>query len=232
MTISFNCKNVKKDISIKEEIKLKQEKKETSYTERKQSLSTIDTLPIGLSEIMNEDFQIHLDNEEDYKKYKSIFDYYDLLYKKKSIKLDEEFHNLSYAPKKTSILDRDKHPLLGDEENEKKLKVYSFKTIKKLPKIGDLQILILSGKTPYNEYNKINRMDLVILNKELKIINEFNLYYTYASEISTKQKFFLIDQDYNIHIRYYFEKEGKSPYFSDTEKYMITNKGNILDLKN
>ncbi|WP_055446359.1 hypothetical protein [Lacinutrix mariniflava] len=220
VVLCFACKSNTSDISKIENPKLEIKKPTDSITR---------TLPIGISKLMDKDFKLDTNDDEGSKEYKSIFDFYDTLLKSDSTKLYNKYSTLSYIPDKSFIQEKDKHPLLGDEENQTDLKTKPFNIVKILPKSGDFNVVIVSGTTPYNEYHSINRMELLTLNNELEIIDEFNIYYAYASEISTKQKFFFIDKSYNIFIRYYFEKEEKPSYFSEVKKYKLSPNGKIIN---
>ncbi|WP_299219232.1 hypothetical protein [uncultured Aquimarina sp.] len=111
-----------------------------------------------------------------------------------------------------------------------------FKLVKEIPYSRNKTILIFEGKSSNLDYdgNMIftNRKDIVVLDKNLNIMDATNIYYDYSDGIYAKTKLFFIDNDYTISIRYYSENEEGQAIFSGIEKYKITEEGKIVGIPN
>lgn len=179
----------------------------------------IDSLPIG-SDFFFKDL---IDKE---KEQKTFFEYYDV-------------NNSNFKRIKTNQYSSFYKPTKADTFNEEdsfalqSISDYSFfDLVKVLPKKNNFYIMIFGGESIINDYDgnvfSVDRKDLVVIDENHKIISEMNLYYDYSNGIFARMKSFFIDKEGVIYIKYYFEDEEGSSKFSNVEKYMINDKGEIL----
>ena len=85
-----------------------------------------------------------------------------------------------------------------------------------------------------NGYSLVNNIDLVIKDSNDKIINSLNISHIYYPEDRDNtfylgtSKYFYIDKDYIIHLKYFRDNEDVEPTLIGYIKYKIMNNGDII----
>ncbi|OEK09819.1 hypothetical protein A8C32_09925 [Flavivirga aquatica] len=163
---------------------------------------------------------------------KKVFHYYDSINKVENFNLKQiktSKYGSFYKPNEADNLNED------DRFALQSINEYSFFDLVKMFNLeNDFKAMIFKGGSSVYDYDGnvvlIDRKDLVVINKNEEIISEMNLYYDFSDGITAKTKFFYIDKNYNIYIKYYYEGEEKSR-FSNIEKYKILVNGVISKQK-
>jgi len=111
-----------------------------------------------------------------------------------------------------------------------------YSLTKRLPDIGENNIFIMNSNKKNGEFLNIsNCIDLVVYNREKGIINNLNLafslsatdqrYYNFFGDI---HKYFYIDSDYTIHIKYFAVNNDSNSSLLVYAKYKIQEDGIIV----
>lgn len=224
----LGCKNIKKQESLISEGTKSQVKLDSVYkNDYVVQDSLISKLPIGN--------QLLLLNElgtkaKDLKKLENLFHHYDSINGIpspyfKPIKVDK--YTAFYKPTKADTINvKDIFAL------QSKIDYSYFDLVKVIQSKNSNQLLIFEGRSSIYDYDgniiHTNRKDLVIVDSEMNIIDELNVYYNYSDGVNARTKLFFIDKNYIISIRYYFENEEGESKFTSIEKFKITNDGKIL----
>lgn len=156
-----------------------------------------------------------------------LHDYYNLIISKNGSLGDYQF------PAKNAF-DFD----LGYYENIDSLKtdLTDYNVSIRLPNVGNNKVYITNSTKNKleNEYSLINNIDLIIRNPQNKLINSLNIshiYYPQARDNTSylgTSKYFYIDKDYIIHIKYFRDNEDIESTLIAYIKYKITNTGDII----
>lgn len=227
IVIIFSCKNTKKQI---QNVNIVKNKNDTINLINNDTTlyPFISKLPLGSNQLISKELEKLNINKIILK---NIFRYYDTIDGIaspffKPINIPK--YNSFYKPSKADTLKRSDIFVLKSKEN------YPFFKLTRVISLNNKNLaLIFEGQSTNYDYDGnnlfINRKDIVIIDSKNKILDEMNLYYAYSDGINAKNKFFLIDVEFNIYIRYYFENEEGKSRFSEIERYKILPNGKIIE---
>ncbi|MEN4761845.1 hypothetical protein ABEG63_16050 [Chryseobacterium sp. C39-AII1] len=159
----------------------------------------------------------------------SFLSYYEKFFKNSSLPIDK-----FYKYKQKNILDFG----LNYIEPIDSINTYKgyYSLAKRLPDIGKNNIFIMNSNMKNGEFLNIsNCIDLVVYNREKGIINNLNLafylsatderYYNFFGDI---HKYFYIDSNYTIHIKYFAVNNDSNSSLLIYTKYKIQQDGIIV----
>jgi len=213
----FGCKNSQKNQTLNTTINY-----ESNKIKNQNSIES-DKLPFGVKIISNINFN-SLDSVRIDKALYKQHNLMDYLNSNRLFKLNE-FFNIKYIPSDSLVSLKNKS-LFDEIKNNNLSNVIYY-----LPNFDNFHLLIYNSEPNLNasmETFLFKRTDLVILNKNFDIINEFNIGYFLYGQEREEFKYYFIDEGFNIYIRY-FDERIKNSKFSKLHKYKILKSGKIVE---
>lgn len=238
---SFSCKEKKENNQPKEADKvLKEESNKNLSTNLNFDTIKISTLPLGNKMVIDYFKNIGTDNQlSGYELNQLLYSEFEFrkFYEEKIMMNKKPFLQFYKFPQKNTIdfgLD-----YTSPVDSISTYQGY-YPLTRRLPNIGENKILIFNSLENNENYSfednvLVDNIDLVIVNKKNEIINSLNLSHRllfdddeYENYLGRFSKYFYIDKDYTIHIKYFSDwGDGGIRVFTYI-KYIIQEDGTIV----